>query len=152
MCPACWLKKDWGRLRPLRIKLQVHEINFSKRCTNLIPIIHKPKTPRYPVVSACSCPTVHFSEFFLFTVLPSFVKDTNHALNILQSTRLPRAIPISLFFWVCVPFIQPSHTRMVCGNSVLPWQESQPTSYCCISCTPQRTRTHRYIFWVPWQY
>ena len=62
------------------------------RCSRfyLLPKIHKPETPGRPVVSACLCPTELLSAYIddvlkpLVVQLPSYVKDTNHLLNILN--------------------------------------------------------------------
>ena len=57
----------------------------------MLPKIHKPSSPGRPIVSACSCPTEHISQYldFLFqpivTDLPSFIKDSTHALHILAN-------------------------------------------------------------------
>ena len=54
----------------------------------LLPKIHKTNNPGRPIVSACSCPTVQISAFLdsIFTpinqALPTYLKDTTHALNI----------------------------------------------------------------------
>ena len=62
------------------------------RCSRfyLLPKIHKLQnpTPGRPVVSACNCPTEQISAFIddilkpLVTQQPSFLKDTNHLLNV----------------------------------------------------------------------
>ena len=51
-----------------------------------LPKIHKPNNPGRPIVSACSCPTELISSFLdhvmapLVKDLPSYIKDTKHAL------------------------------------------------------------------------
>ena len=62
------------------------------RCSRfyMLPKIHKNQTPTpgRPVVSACNCPTEQVSAFLddilksLVTKLPSYLKDTNHLLNV----------------------------------------------------------------------
>ena len=58
----------------------------------LLPKIHKPGNPGRPIVSACSCPTElalyldHITAPFGRS-LDSYVKDTTHMLNILNSFR-----------------------------------------------------------------
>jgi hypothetical protein len=60
-----------------------------------LPKIHKPETPGRPIVSACSCPTELISEFIdsvlqpLVEALPTYVKDSNDALRILDKFRFP---------------------------------------------------------------
>ena len=56
-----------------------------------LPKIHKPNHPGRPIVSACSCPTENISAYLdevmapLVRGLSSYVKDTNHALQIFDS-------------------------------------------------------------------
>ena len=65
------------------------------KCSNfyVLPKIHKPGNPGRPVVSSCSCPTNVISKYLSDTLkpivraLPTFVKDTNHALNLVQNFR-----------------------------------------------------------------
>ena len=58
-------------------------------CFYILPKIHKQGNPRRPIVSSNGLPTEHISEFVNFHLqplvskLPSYVKDTNHFLNIL---------------------------------------------------------------------
>ncbi|XP_070174345.1 uncharacterized protein [Littorina saxatilis] len=55
----------------------------------LLPKIHKPDSPGRPIVSACSCPTEHLSQYLdhllqpIVQTLPSYIKDTTHALHLL---------------------------------------------------------------------
>ena len=57
----------------------------------MLPKIHKVGNPGRPIVSACNCPTSNISAYLdsvmapLVRQLPSYVKDTNHALQILES-------------------------------------------------------------------
>ncbi|KAL9968922.1 hypothetical protein ACROYT_G021072 [Oculina patagonica] len=61
----------------------------------LLPKIHKPGNPGRPIVSACNCPTelivTYLDQITTPSVhnLPSFVKDTNHMLQIAESFRFP---------------------------------------------------------------
>ena len=54
------------------------------------PKIHKPNKPGRPIVSACSCPTELISSYLdrimvpIVKSLPSYIKDTNHALEIFR--------------------------------------------------------------------
>ncbi len=56
-----------------------------------LPKIHKPDNPGRPIVSACSCPTELISSYLdqvmapLVRNLPSYIKDTKHALQIFQN-------------------------------------------------------------------
>ena len=57
----------------------------------MLPKIHKAGYPGRPIVSACNCPTSNISAYLdsvmapLVRQLSSYVKDTNHALQILES-------------------------------------------------------------------
>ena len=61
----------------------------------LKPKIHKPNNPGRPIISACSCPTELTSSFLdkkmapFVKSLPTYIKDTNHALNILKQFSFP---------------------------------------------------------------
>ena len=61
----------------------------------LLPKLHKPGNPGRPNVSACNCPTELIATCRiaspLVSGLPSYVKDTNHMLDIVQSFRYPVA-------------------------------------------------------------
>ena len=56
-----------------------------------LPKIHKPNNPGRPIVSACGCPTELISSYLdhvmapLVRDLPSYIKDTKHALQIFQN-------------------------------------------------------------------
>ena len=54
----------------------------------LKPKIRKPNNPGRPIISACSCPTDKKIAPFVKS-LPTYIKDTNHALNILKQFRFP---------------------------------------------------------------
>ena len=70
----------------LLIKQQPRESIFY-----LLPKIHKLNTPGRPIVSACSCPTENISLYLdsvlqpLVQALPTFVKDTTHALKLIDN-------------------------------------------------------------------
>ena len=57
----------------------------------MLPKIHKPGNPGRPIVSACNCPTSNISAYLdsvmapLIKQLPTYVKDSSHALQILES-------------------------------------------------------------------
>ena len=61
----------------------------------LLPKIHKTNTPGRPIVSACACPTVIISDVIdkilqpLVSTLPTYIKDTNDTLRLLESFSLP---------------------------------------------------------------
>ena len=65
----------------------------------LLPKIHKPNNPGRPIVSPCSCPTENISAYLdevlppLVRTLPTYVKDTNHALRIFESFRFDTTDP-----------------------------------------------------------
>ena len=65
----------------------------------LLPKIHKPNNPGRPIVSAYSCPTEKISAYLdevlapFVKSLPTYVKDTNHALHIFDSFRFDTATP-----------------------------------------------------------
>ena len=70
----------------------------------VLPKIHKINNPGRPIVSACCCPTEHLSQYldFIFQPLvkqlPSYIKDTTHTLNLLESfNRNPTFQPKLLF-------------------------------------------------------
>ena len=57
----------------------------------MLPKIHKPNNPGRPIVSACCCLTENISAYLdevmapFVKQLPTYVKDTNHALSIFDS-------------------------------------------------------------------
>ncbi|XP_076458602.1 uncharacterized protein LOC143292299 [Babylonia areolata] len=61
----------------------------------LLPKIHKVNNPGRPIVSACACPTALISAFLdsvfqpLVAALPTYVKYTNHNLNLLNDFSFP---------------------------------------------------------------
>lgn len=61
----------------------------------MLPKIHKDNNPGRPIVSACSCPTSLISEFLdsilqpLVAALPTYVKDTNDALQLFHNFSFP---------------------------------------------------------------
>ena len=56
----------------------------------LLPKIHKFNNTGRPIVSACSCPTEHISEYLDAVLqppmqsLPTYIKDSTHALNLIE--------------------------------------------------------------------
>ena len=67
--------------------------------------MHKPNNPERPIVSACSCPTENISAYLdgvltpFVKSLPTYVKDTNHALHIFDSFRFDTATPGNQFLF-----------------------------------------------------
>ena len=65
----------------------------------LLPKKEKPNNPGRPIVSACSCPTENISAYLdevlapFVKSLPTYVKDTNHALHLFYSFRFDIATP-----------------------------------------------------------
>ena len=80
-----------GDLPPTAKNLIVTTPRTSK--IYFLPKIHKPNNPGRPIVSACSCPTELISSYLdslmrpIVENLPTFIKDTNHALQIFESFR-----------------------------------------------------------------
>ena len=79
----------------------------------LLPKIHKPNNPGRPIVSACSCPTENISAYLdevlapFVKSLPTYVKDTNHALHIFDSDLIPLLQVITSFSpWTSSHFTQ----------------------------------------------
>ena len=78
----------------------------APRCSKfyMLPKIHKPGNPGRPIVSACSCPTElisHYLDGILQTFvssLPTFIKDTNHALRTVNSFRFDKNCESPLLF------------------------------------------------------
>ena len=81
---------------------------LGKPCFYMLPKIHKMTYPTEmpigrPIVSAISCPTEKISQFLdsifqpIVSKLPTYVKDTNHALQILQDVNRNLHIPELLF-------------------------------------------------------
>ena len=62
---------------------------------SFLPKIHKPNNPGRPIVSACCCPTELISSYLdslmlpIVQSLPTYIKDTNHALTIFNDFRFP---------------------------------------------------------------
>ena len=71
-------------------------------CSNfyMLPKIHKIGNPGRPVVSSCSCPTSLISKYLSESLkpivrnLPSYVKDTNHALKMMDDARIQEGNPV----------------------------------------------------------
>ena len=80
-----------NQLPPSATNLIVEHPRTSK--FYLLPKIHKPGNPGRPIVSACLCPTELLARYLDHVTAPfvqsldSYVKDTTHMLNILDSFR-----------------------------------------------------------------
>ena len=74
----------------------------------LLPKIHKPGNPGRPIVSACLCPTELLAIYLdqlttpFVRSLDSYVKDTTHMLNILDSFRFRDGDGQCLIFTICI--------------------------------------------------
>ena len=74
-----------------------HLIVTTPRTSHIyfLPKIHKPNNPGRPIVSACSCPTELISSYLdslmlpIVQSLPTYIKDTNHALTIFNNFHFP---------------------------------------------------------------
>ena len=71
----------------------------------MLPKIHKPDNPGRPIVSACCCPTENISAYLdevmapFVKQLPTYVKDTNHALRIFDSFTFDASDQRPCFFF-----------------------------------------------------
>ena len=71
----------------------------------ILPKIHKPDNPGRQIVSACSCPTGLTSNiqdnvmFPLVKTLPSYIKDTKHALQIFDQIQVSASINVYTYFY-----------------------------------------------------
>ncbi|XP_078377902.1 uncharacterized protein LOC144661069 [Oculina patagonica] len=78
-----------NELPPSATNLLVEHARTSK--FYLLPKIHKPGNPGRPIVSACACPTEHLPSYLdkltapFVRQLDSYVKDTTHMLQLLDS-------------------------------------------------------------------
>ena len=93
---------EQGHLPPEALNAVVKEPRES--LFYLLPKIHKANNPGRPIVSACACPTALISAFLdavfqpLVAALPTYVKDTNHALNLLNDFSFPDDCTEKLLF------------------------------------------------------
>ena len=78
----------------------------NPKCSNfyMLPKIHKLGNPGRPVVSSCSCLTTLISKYLSEFLKPivmnllSFVKDTNHALKLMENFQFQKenALPFTM--------------------------------------------------------
>ena len=71
----------------------------------LLPKIHKENNPGRPIVSACNCPTENIASYLDMVMSPcvcnlkTYVKDTNHALQILRTFQFANDDASQRFFY-----------------------------------------------------
>ena len=81
VCSAVSRSISWARCLPV----------VTAECIYFKPKIHKPNNPGRPIVSACSRPTELISSYLdkvmtpIVKSLPSYIKDSNHALEIFRN-------------------------------------------------------------------
>jgi hypothetical protein len=99
------------------LALVLLDCTLGKPSFYLLPKIHKQDSPGRPIVSACSCPTMHISDFLdsifqpIVQKLPSYVKDINHALQIFSNFPLNQNSLYHLFVMdVCSLYTSIPHT------------------------------------------
>ena len=84
-------------------RMHIFDSDLGKPSFYLLPKIHKDGNPGRPIVSACSCPTEHISEFLdsvfqpIVASLPTYIKDTNHALRTFDSLSINPNVKNYLF-------------------------------------------------------
>ena len=109
----------------------------------LLPKIHKPNHPGCPIVSACSCPTENISAYLdevmapLVRGLSSYVKDTNHALQIFDSFHFDPMDIKSLYTVIpndCGPFPRQTTCSSTCDIHL------DPTCRACINSSLSMAR------------
>ena len=89
-------------------------------CFYMLPKIHKLGNPGRPIVSACSCPTENISSFLHEIFMPivenlrTYVKDTNHALNIFDNFR-----PLNESFRIFTMDISALYTSIPNNDAIL---------------------------------
>jgi hypothetical protein len=72
--------------------------------------IHNTDNPGRPIVSACGCPTKLISSFLDHVMAPlvkdlsSYIKDTNHALQILQNINFHGTHKFIFTPWTSNPY------------------------------------------------
>ena len=122
-----------NQLPPSATNLIVEHPRTSK--FYLLPKIHKPGNPGNPIVSACSCPTELLAVYLDQLTAPfvrnldSYVKDTTHMLNILDSFRLWRTA-LNFHYGYQVAVYGYTKWRRSPRTAILSWQERDPwTTY-----------------------
>ena len=83
--------------------LRIYDSKLGRPSFYLLPKIHKSGCPGRPIISACACPTETISSFLdsIFKprveALPSYLKDTNHAILTLESLKFTNDKPRLIF-------------------------------------------------------
>ena len=96
----------------LLIKSQAKQPTFY-----ILPKIHKLNTPGRPIVSACSCPSENISEYLdslllpVVQSLPTYIKDTTHALTIFEQINTAQNFQPQLLFTMDVVSLYTSIPR-----------------------------------------
>ena len=91
--------EDLPSTAKLLIKSQAKQPTFY-----LLPKIHKLNSPGRPIVSVCSCPSENISEYLdslllpIVQSLPTYVKDTTHALTIFEQINEAQNVQAQLLF------------------------------------------------------
>ena len=94
----------------------------------LLPKIHKPGNPGRPIVSACNCPTELLATYLdkitspMVRGFPSYVKDTNHMLDIVQSFRYPPSPSSRSNYFVFTMDIKSLYTVIPNNDGLVPLQ------------------------------
>ncbi|GFR65041.1 telomerase reverse transcriptase [Elysia marginata] len=94
---------DAGHLPPSSKYFTYNNSELGHPVFYMLPKIHKSNNPCRSIVSACACPTEQISAYLdsvfqpLVMLLPTCIKDTNHALNIFSQVVLPTNQLIHLF-------------------------------------------------------
>ena len=135
-----------GELPAMASNLIVEHPRTSK--FYLLPKIHKPGNPGRPIVSACNCPTELLATYLdkittpLVESLPSYVKDTNHMLDIAQSFRFSG--PHNYVFTMDVKSLYtviPNNDGLL-ALTPLPQQTGRASATYPYPCAPRGTRSH----------
>jgi hypothetical protein len=98
------LEECFEELRTIDKKLPDFVKNNFPRISQIyfLPKIHKTNTPFRPIVSSNDCITENISKLISFAIkeipkkLPSYLKDTNHFLELIRSTDIPKNSKIKL--------------------------------------------------------
>lgn len=117
----------------------VNLIIENPRCSKfyMLPKIHKPGNPGRPIVSARSCPTELISKYLdgllqpIVSKLPTYIKDTNHCLQLLDSFRFDSNSQTKLLFTMDVKSLYtviPNHDGLKALQHYLDRRDSKEPS------------------------
>ena len=101
--------EDLPSTAKLLIKSQAKQPTFY-----LLLKIHKLNTPGRPIISACSCPSENISEYLdslllpVVQSLPTYIKDTTHALTIFEQINTAQNFQPQLLFTMDVVLLYTS--------------------------------------------